>query len=64
MLRLPLQPGKESLASEVEQSYQRVYRAAGSGRRSVIYLALVIFVGLPVATALIWFIAKFTGCVQ
>jgi len=64
VIRLPLQPGKESLASEVQQSYQRAYLAAGSGRRSIIYLALSIFVGMPVATTLIWFIAKVTGWVE
>ncbi len=64
VLRLPLQPGKESLASDVQQSYQRVYQAAGSGTRPLIYMALGIFVGLPVVTALIWLIAKVTGWVE
>lgn len=64
VLRIPLQPGRESLATDVAQAYQRVYRAAPSARRSLIYMALGIFIGLPAVTALAWFIAWVTGWVE
>jgi len=64
VLRLPLQPGKENLASEIQQSYQRVFEAARSDRRPLIYVALFCFVGLPMITALIWGIATITGWVE
>ena len=64
VLRLPLQPGKEALASEVQQAYQRALRSSGFGRAALIYMALGIFLGLPAITALIWLVAKLTGWVD
>lgn len=61
VVRLPLQPGTEHLATEVQQSYQQAYRAAASSRRPLIYVLLLCFVGLPAVTAMIWFIARVTG---
>lgn len=61
VLRLPLQPGSESLAAEVQQSYQRAYQAAKSSRHPAVYVLLFCFVGLPAVTALIWYVAKITG---
>lgn len=63
-LRLPLQPGQEHLAAEVQQAYQRAYKAAASDRRPLIYVALICLVGLPAVTAMIWWIAKVTGWVE
>jgi hypothetical protein len=60
----PLQPGRESMAAEVEQAHRSAYRAAPSGRRSLVYMALGIFVGLPAVTALVVFIATLTGWVR
>jgi hypothetical protein len=64
LLRLPLQPGKESLASDVLQSYQRVHQAAGSGRRQLLYIALLCLVDLPAVSVLTWSIARLTGWVE
>ena len=64
VLRLPLEPGKESLASDVQQSYQRALGPAGSGKKQIMYIGLAIFVGLPMVTAFIWLIAKVTGWVE
>ncbi|ROZ75653.1 hypothetical protein [Ramlibacter sp. WS9] len=61
VLRLPLQPGSESLAAEVQQAYQRAYHAAKSSRHPAIYVLLFCFVGLPAVTLLIWYVAKVTG---
>lgn len=61
VLRLPLQPGSETQASEVQQGYQRAYDAAKSSRRPMIYVLLLCFVGLPLITGLIWFIGTVTG---
>lgn len=63
VLRLPLQAGKEALASDVQQAYQRRVQAAGSGRHQLLYVALLCFVGLPAVTALAWGIASITGWV-
>ncbi len=65
VVRLPLQPGKESLASDIRQAYQRVYNAAaGSGRRVLLYLGVSILLGMPAITGLIWLIARITGWVK
>lgn len=64
VLRIPLQPGQERLASEVQQSYQQAYQAASLGTNPMIYVALICFVGLPGVTALILFIATITGWVE
>lgn len=64
VLRLPLQPGKEHLATEVVRSYQRALQAAKSGFNPVLLVALICFVGLPAVTALIWLIATGTGWVE
>ena len=64
VVRLPLEAGKESLAADVQQAYQRAYTAARSGDRTILYMALSIFVGLPLITALIWFLAKVTEWVE
>lgn len=64
VLRLPLQPGKESLASDIQQAYQRARGDAGLGRRTILFLGLAILLGLPAVTALAWFIAKLTGWVE
>lgn len=64
VLRLPLEPGKESIASDVQQSYQRTYGPAASGKKQIVYIGLAIFVGLPMITTLMWLIAKVTGWVE
>lgn len=61
VLRLPLQPGKESLAVEIQQAYAQAAREGPGARVSLAYLALGIFVGMPAVTALIGFIAWLTG---
>lgn len=61
ILRLPLSPGSEHLASEVQRTYRSAYVAAASSPRFKIYAALIIFVGLPAVTGLIWLIANATG---
>lgn len=63
-LRLPLQPGKEALATDIQQAYQGAYKAAASDRRPLIYVALFCLVGLPAVTALMFFVAKVTGWVE
>lgn len=63
VLRIPLQPGREALASNVQQAYQRANHAKGTGV-SLTMLALLIFIGLPAVTALAWLIARVTGWVQ
>lgn len=64
VLRLPLEPGKESLAAEVQQAYGREYRAAGSKVHQLVWIALLCFVGVPGAAALAWFIARITGWID
>lgn len=64
VLRLPLEPGRESLAAEVVQFYRRPSRTPGLGRRQLLYVALFCLVGLPAVTALVWFIAMITGWVK
>lgn len=64
VLRLPLQPGKEHLAAEVSQAYQRVTDARKFDRRPLIYIALFCFVGLPSVAGLAWLILKGTGWVE
>ncbi|HYW30229.1 MAG TPA: hypothetical protein VE869_01900 [Gemmatimonas sp.] len=64
VIRLPLQPGEEHLASEIEHAYQRVYRAAASSRRPVIYVLLFCFVGLPLVTVVVSFIGQATGWLE
>jgi hypothetical protein len=65
VLRVPLEPGKEHLAAEIQQGYAR---AAGQGivvgRRALILVALVCFVGVPAVAALAYGIAKATGWVE
>ncbi len=61
VIRLPLQPGKEHLAAEIQQAYRGVLVAAGSSRRPVIYVLLFCFVGLPLVTVLIGFVLRVTG---
>lgn len=63
-LRLPLQPGHEHLAAEVQRAYQRAYKSAASDRRPLIYVALICLVGLPAVTAMIWLIARVTRWVE
>lgn len=63
VLRLPLQPGKESLASDVQQSFQRAVAAARSGRLTIVYIGLSIFLGLPAVIAAFWLVARVTGWV-
>ncbi len=65
VLRLPLEPGKEQLAGEIQQGYAR---AAGQGalvgRRALILVALFCLVGVPAMAALAFWIAKATGWVE
>lgn len=61
VLRLPLQPGKESLATDIQQAYQRKIESARKGVHQLVWIALLAFVGLPLITATIWLIAKLTG---
>lgn len=61
VIRLALQPGKEHLATEIQQAYRRVLDAAGSSRRPVLYVLLFCFVGLPLVTVMIGLIARVTG---
>lgn len=63
-MRLPLQPGREHLASEVQHAYQQAHDAAKSSRRPIIVVALICFVGLPAVTAVIWLIATATGWLE
>jgi hypothetical protein len=64
VLRLPLEPGKESLAAQVQQAYKAAYGVALSGSRGKLYVLLLIFVGLPLVTVLIWFIGRSTGWME
>lgn len=64
VLRVPIPIGKESLGAEVQQSYQHAWSAAGPGGVNKVQLALAIFVGLPLVTALSWLVAKVTGWVE
>jgi hypothetical protein len=64
VLRLPLQPGCESVAADIQQAYGRAHDEAKSSRRPVICVLLFCFVGLPAITALIWYLAKITGWVE
>lgn len=64
VLRLPLEPGKETLAADVERSYQTALHAAGLGKIVVLYILLGIFIGLPLITTLVWYITKVTGWVE
>lgn len=68
VLRLPLELGKEGLASDVQQSYQQYYQrmhgAAASGKKQIVYVGFAMLVGLPMIAASIWFIAKVTGWVS
>ncbi|MCC6245027.1 MAG: hypothetical protein IT353_19445 [Gemmatimonadaceae bacterium] len=65
VLRLPLEPGKEQLAAAVSEGYAR---AAGQGvlvgRRALVLVALICFVGVPGVAALAFWIAKATGWVD
>ena len=65
VLRLPLEPGKEHLAAVIQQGYAS---ATGQGillgRRALLLVVLVCFVGLPAVTALTFWIAKATGWVE
>ncbi len=63
VLRLPLQPGQEGLGTDVLQAYQQARQAMGSGRRQLLYIALICFVGVPAVAASAWFIAWITGWV-
>ena len=64
VLRLPLQPGRESLAAEVAQAYKQALQAPRSGPHQLIYIALICFVGVPAVAATAWFVAKITGWVE
>ena len=64
VLRLPLQPGRESVAVDIQQANQRVHDAAKSSRRPMIYVLLLCFVGLPLITFLIWYVGMVTGWVE
>lgn len=64
VLRIPLEPGKEQLAADVQQAYRRDLQAGGRGVRSPLWIALFIFIGLPAVTAAAWLIAKVTGWVD
>jgi len=64
VVRVPLQPGKESLAADVQYAYQRMKAGGLSGKLTLLYMALAIFLGLPLITLLIWFVAKMTGWVE
>lgn len=61
VLRLALQPGKEHLASDIQQAYRTRNDAAGVSRRAVIYVGLFCLVGLPMITGVVWLIARATG---
>lgn len=61
VIRLPLEPGKEHLATEIQQAYRGVFDAARSSRRPLLYVLLFCFVGLPLVTVLIGFILRVTG---
>ncbi len=64
VLRLPLQPGRESVAAEIHEAYQSAHDGAKSSRRPVIYVLLFCFVGLPLITFLIWYVGMVTGWVE
>ena len=64
VLRVPLQRGKEHLADDVSEAYQRVNAARKSDRRPLLYIALFCFVGLPAVTGVAWLILKVTGWVE
>ena len=64
VLRLPLQSGKENLAAEIQQAYQRRNEPARSGVHQLVWIALIAFVGLPMVTGLFWLVAKITGWVR
>lgn len=65
VLRLPLEPGKEHVAAAIQEAYARAAgQGVGVGRRALIVVALVCLVGVPLATAMIYWIAKVTGWVE
>lgn len=64
VLRLPLAPGSEHLAAEIQRTYRSARAALPSSRRAILFLGLAILVGLPAVTTLIWLIAKATGWTQ
>lgn len=64
VVRVPLLPGKESLAADLQQSYQHTQAGGLSGNLTLLYMALAIFLGLPLITLLVWFVAKVTGWVE
>lgn len=61
VIRLALEPGKEHLATEIQQAYRRVLVAAGTSRRPMLYVLLFCFVGLPLVTVMIGLILEATG---
>ncbi|HRE06591.1 MAG TPA: hypothetical protein PKX00_13340 [Opitutaceae bacterium] len=61
VLRLPLAPGSEPLAAEIQKAYRTALAAAPFTRRALLYLGLGILVGMPALTTVIWLIAKATG---
>jgi hypothetical protein len=64
VVRLPLQPGQEAAASEVQQGFQRAYTAAGVGRGMLLIVALCCLVGVPALAGLAWFVLNATGWVR
>lgn len=64
VIRLPLAPGSEHLAAEIQRTYRAAIAAAPFGRRALLYLGLGILVGMPALTTFIWLIAKATGWVK
>ena len=61
VLRLPLQAGKEALAADVLQAYEHARQASGSGRRQLLYIALICLLGVPAVAAAAWLVAWMTG---
>ena len=61
VLRLPLVPGAEPLAADIQRSYRSALAASPFTRRALLYLGLGILLGMPALTTVIWLIAKATG---
>lgn len=64
VLRLALEPGKEQLATHVQQAYQTTNASGGVSRRAVIYVGLFCVVGVPMIAGLVWLVARATGWVE
>ncbi len=65
VLRVPLQPGKEHVAAEIQQGYASAAdQGVLVGRRALMLVALVCLVGVPAVAALTFWIARATGWVE